>query len=676
MWCGCHLLHMLKFAVILLLAYATTESATTSAATATATTTTTTTTTATATATNLSTTRTTWSMTPQLLPPILNVTSPFAYIQSAFVTGHRGGVISPAGGFVDPTLSRTERLAQLRVYASRNLTSFRGGEIFINTLETAAARSDVRAFNSAVLQVAAETRTPPFLGLWIPSRLPGMWWADNYTQQPASWRAQALMSNGSVWRLYPPAPASGTSILSLTGVDFDLTNTEAHDAVMTGLASTLAAKCNPPDACTGPLVGSYLFSESSLTPPYQPFSTYPYTKRPLFTYGNTSDLQPPGEDGRPPLLRAGNASVMYRDDRVVFSFYQGPKRSVPLFSKSAAAAFSRWCNTSAAAEARNSIRRSRTRYSNNISGGGGDGDGGGDGADIGGGDGGGGDDLQVSSPHAAPLSPVPPPPGTCDHLPADRSEFNDDDASVQLPPHVAWAEPDAPVWPLWEAWIIHTWQSYCERTVRTIAAAQRGNPYFGGAFYFQLAGWYAVRKPRALQPIAYDWRDFNGTLHHERAEIMQDWPQYADLNPVTKGIDLEALLAADWLTGFVHEASHGVPSIGIHPPMVAPRDVRDRYILASDRHRHFVNAQGAIARNLTRKYNKLFGVFARAAYVSDPTFHGPSVADTLDVTGFAQAWNYSTGLLEPDFVATLNAARFVPLNGNTPPLGATFEHLF
>jgi hypothetical protein len=52
------------------------------------------------------------------------------------------------------------------------------------------------------------------------------------------------------------------------------------------------------------------------------------------------------------------------------------------------------------------------------------------------------------------------------------------------------------------------------------------------------------------------------------------------------------------------QASHGVPVIGVHPPMVTPREVRDRYILASDRHRHFVNAQGTMAKQIMKENGK------------------------------------------------------------------------
>ena len=70
----------------------------------------------------------------------------------------------------------------------------------------------------------------------------------------------------------------------------------------------------------------------------------------------------------------GNATELYTDDKVVFSFYQGPKRVAPLFSLSALASWRTYC-----------AKRGR--------------------ADI-------------------------------TALPADRQEFNDDEVTVRLPPHV------------------------------------------------------------------------------------------------------------------------------------------------------------------------------------------------------------------------------------------------
>ena len=145
---------------------------------------------------------------------------------------------------------------------------------------------------------------------------------------------------------------------------------------------------------------------------------------------------------------------------------------------------------------------------------------------------------------------------------------------------------------------------------------------------------------------------------------------------MSQAVDLEMFSQAPWLSGFIHEASHGVPVLGVHVPPSIPdahREERDRFFLASPQHRRFINAQGTMAREIARRNALTFGVFARAAFINDPTFHGPSVADTLTVEGFAQAWNFTTGLLQPDIVGSLNTARFVPLTPATPPLYAVFE---
>jgi hypothetical protein len=53
------------------------------------------------------------------------------------------------------------------------------------------------------------------------------------------------------------------------------------------------------------------------------------------------------------------------------------------------------------------------------------------------------------------------------------------------------------------------------------------------------------------------------------------------------------------------------------------------------------------------------------------------VADTLSVEGFAQMWNFSTGLLSPQIVGSLNNHRFVKLGPTEqPPLHDVFEKLF
>ena len=354
--------------------------------------------------------RSTVTVAKPVLPSALPLTLPMAYIQSSFVTGHRLGVPCRTHGDINPTLNTSQRLEQLRRYASA-ATSFHGGEMFINTMETAEALQDIRTMNKLILQVANETGTPPFYGFWIPSRLPGMWWEANYTGQPDSWRAKALMSNGSTWTLYPTELNPGTSILNLQGTDLDITSTDAVDTAMANLGRVMRANCTPVSACVGPLVGSYLFSEAALTGTYQPFSTHPYRPVDNLAVGNTSDIQPPLSDGRPPLLRMGNATELYADDKVTFSFYQGPKRIAPLFSLNALTSWRAYC-----------IQHNRT-------------------------------DITT--------------------LPADRLEFNDDDELVDLPPHVQFVPlSERAVWSLWEDWVMETWFAYCQRIVHTVSSAQ------------------------------------------------------------------------------------------------------------------------------------------------------------------------------------------------------------
>ena len=522
---------------------------------------------------------------------------PFAYLQSSFEVGHE----SLRQGC--PFLSPEQRIVQLRQYVKDG--TFGGGEMLINTLETAESRLDVRRMNDAIIQVANETSSAPWLGLWIPARLPGLWWPSNYSQQPEDWRARGLMSNGSEWIMYPTPRSVGTSILDLHGSMLDIANDATVAQLLTNLTRRFSAVCTPASDCTGPLVGSLLFSEAMLTPGYlgpllPPYGTHPGAAE----FGNISDLQPPDASGRPPLLRMGNASQLYVDNRVVFSRYQGPKRSVPLFSRMARDSFVQF--------------------------------------------------ARMRGVHV-------------DALPADRDEFNAEDASVMLPPHVVFVNRSAStVWATWEDWVYHTWLTFIGSIAEAIAGAQRGNRHFGRAYYFQLAGWYSIRR-RAHQPVRYPWRDMNGTLR-QTTETLVSWPYYADLNPLTGGIDLEELSKQEWLAGFIHEASHGVPIIGVpYPPSALDREERDRWFLASERHRRFVNAQGTMAKEICTKHSKRFGVFARAAYINDPTYPGPSVADTLSPTAFEQAWNYSALLLAPEMIATLSPDRFVPQQPSPQP---------
>jgi hypothetical protein len=385
--------------------------------------------------------------------------APFAYLQSAFELGHAS--LRQGAAF----LTYEQRVAQLRAYVTDG--NFGGGEMFFNTLETAESRLDVRRMNDAILQVANETQAPPWVGLWIPARLPGLWWPSNTSAQPAEWRARGLMSNGSEWVMYPTPQAVGTSVLNLCGSFVDITSEAAVGQLVTNLTRVFRAQCTPVSDCTGPLVGSLLFSEARLSPIYTGPVLPPYgADKGGGELGNISDLQPPDAAGQPPLLRMGNATELWTDSRVVFSRYQGPKRSVPLFSAAARDSFVRF------AAARG---------------------------------------VRVGV------------------LPADRDEFNADGGTVLLPAHVGFVNTsERAVWGCWEDWVYDTWLSFTGAVAQAVASAQQGNPLFGGAFYFQLAGWYSIRA-RAHSPVSYAWRDFNGTAR-STTEVLADWRESSASN--------------------------------------------------------------------------------------------------------------------------------------------------
>lgn len=167
--------------------------------------------------------------------------------------------------------------------------------------------------------MANETGTAPFHGLWIPARLPGFWWRANYTQQPATYRAQGLRSDGRAWTLYPTDPRVGTSILNLSGTLADLGNATVVDDIMQRVGRVFRAECTPLSDCVGPLVGSLLFSEAGLSPAYMAYNLPPYKNdTPAMNYGNVSDLMPPTADMTPPLLAMGDPRQLYVDDNVTF----------------------------------------------------------------------------------------------------------------------------------------------------------------------------------------------------------------------------------------------------------------------------------------------------------------------------------------------------------------------
>jgi hypothetical protein len=121
----------------------------------------------------------------------------------------------------------------------------------------------------------------------------------------------------------------------------------------------------------------------------------------------------------------GNARALYTDDNVTFSFYQGPKRTAPLFSLSARDSFLSFCERRRAAA---HGRAANGKLAN-------------------------GTDSHAPSDSASPGCS-----DCCASLPADRAEFNDDDATVALPSHVRFVPlGDAVTWGLWEDWVLDSW---------------------------------------------------------------------------------------------------------------------------------------------------------------------------------------------------------------------------
>lgn len=526
---------------------------------------------------------------------------PFAYMQSAFYTGN------PA----DDThiLDHDGRKTLVRNFQRQNFT---GGEIFFGTLETEVAMADIRDMNSAIAEVALEDGTDPFFGLWILGRMPGFSWPENVTQQPASWRSQALLSNGSLYGLAPPNPSDPAAhdyIFDFNGHFLDITNDEAVTALLENVNRTFQWD-GPSETSVGPLIGSLLLSEAKLSDNYWSCSD------------DLPDFVPRDADtGGPPLIGYGDPGYLCKDYDPTISFWQPPKRYMPLQSESARDSFV-------------AFAAARGVY-----------------------------DVVA--------------------LPADILEFNADVETVTLPPWIEFVDysPDRasrePQWLLWEDWVYETWFCYVDRVITTVLEAQRGNSLFNGAFVFQLPGWYSIRQ-RSEAPVSYVYLDHVGNRQSVEGEVLADWYGYEMLNPVQMGQDLEQFVAAPWFRGLIHEASHGVHvpllnessclyttfetiEYGFRRPNTSASDEfwTDRCYLASEEMVHFLNAQGTLAQEICHEAGALFGLFARAAAI------GGNVADTTTPQQFEQAWRYLTDLMTPDVVCSLSAPRFIPRNDSS-----------
>ena len=231
--------------------------------------------------------------------------------------------------------------------------------------------------------------------------------------------------------------------------------------------------------------------------------------------------------------------------------------------------------------------------------------------------------------------------GRINWLPADRNEFNDDDASVSLPAWVKFIDlSDTQYWDTWNDWVFETWSSFAEEWAKTIATAQSGNPDFRGVIYFQLPSWYALRES-AKTPITYQYYNTTGVLVNV-TETLANYSEYSRANPVTSGVDMERLMRCPYFAGMLHESTCSIP-VGVPQPM--NKDDGEIYIDTSDRFQHYFIAEGALAKKICRENGKLFGAFCRAQYFKD--------GSVLNDSKFNRMWQRTIDTLRPDIIATI-----------------------
>ena len=270
--------------------------------------------------------------------------------------------------------------------------------------------------------------------------------------------------------------------------------------------------------------------------------------------------------------------ALYTDDDPYYSYYGPPKRAIPLFTEQAANAFQAY-----------------TREQ--------------------------GHDFK--------------------QLPADRNEFLDDDAQVSLPDWVAFVPEEEELhWAVWRDWVFETWTGFVEALHREIGLAQAGNPDYYGAIYFQLPSWYSLHAV-VDRTLEYRYYDDASALQTETV-IPKEEPEFQQLNPVTSGTDMAALMASPWFAGAVHETTRSIP---INQQPGATPTEHDAYVLQHPRYRHYFMMQGAALRAICREHGKLFGAFARSQYFAD--------GNVLPPEDFKQDYLRSMDALQPDLIATI-----------------------
>ena len=404
-----------------------------------------------------------------------------------------------------------------------------------------------------------------FVGFWSFPRLPGYFRPEDIAAQPDDYRAVSLKADGSVWRRAPSPPDDNESKIKFTGEMLDLTNGDAVDELLAGVARVFRHD-GPDDECIGPLCGYIVLNECMLSSNWE--SVW-------------ADREAEHDVASPEtVMRLGGKThrELFVDADPRYSYLNPARRAVPLFSRRAREAF---------------VAYARERGI------------------------------------------------TVDKLPADRDEFNDDDATVALPPWVEFVDrSQTERWRLWEDWVYETWSGFIERLARTWCLAQDGNPWFKGVIYFQLPMWYSLRQA-SQDPITFQYRDAENELRTETVALA-DYGEHDVLNPVVMGTDMDRLMASPWFAGMLHETTR---SIHVRADRNLSYEGFDAAVDSNRRHRMYFMAQGALAKRVCHTNGKLFGAFARSQFFKDSTH--------LTADAFARAFDRTIVPLQPDIIASI-----------------------
>jgi hypothetical protein len=428
-------------------------------------------------------------------PPLKFSELPFNYVQSAlFVgTGESGA---------------SQSLDELKALIRMNQRKFAGGEVFLTSLENATDFQDARKVNQAITEVRAELGGKDFIGIFTNGRLPNFSEQADFNQQPASYRAVSLKSNGSLWIRQPFASTSPASLFGIEGVAVDITNDTAVKAMMDSLFAAFDHEGLSTES-VGPLNGFYVFNESRLSPVYVPF---------------TQDAAPPDNDdlvpksplplrqGCPLYLSQNPPQLKSGDPCLTTDFLSGPKRAVPLFSVSAKDKF-----------------------------------------------------VQYAAARGVSVTYLP-----ADRNEFNLDDFGPNAPS--LPSHVQFVPlTDTTVWNTWKAWVYETWSAHLEKIAQTITFAQAGNPYFRGVLYFQLPGIYSFTSPAKNEAFDYKYVDASGVTRTVVGAKLSNFPKFDVYNNPVHGNDIEALLKSPWIQGFVHETTSLLVGVGGPPDRTADK---------------------------------------------------------------------------------------------------------